>query len=154
MTTVFAGTLHLRVAVSYWHQCMVWVVHVASAVVAALLALHRFELVLLLLPIAASSALSWRRAMLRCDSSVLRLRWHGDDEWNWQTRDGRWHTGVRIRTFVFATLLVIVTLRAHDSRWRRTCVVLWRDSLDYDSHRQLRARLTVAGYPDTSVTDA
>jgi len=153
MTDAFSGTLHLRLSASARHRYLVLIVHAAAAGVVLALALHRPWLACLLLPVAMAAGVSWRSAMLRGETRIVRLHWHGNDTWSWQTRDGRWYSGVRTQAYVFATVLVIVTLRAHHARWRKTRVIVFRDSIDGDSHRRLRARLTVAPSPNEPAVD-
>ncbi|GAB3685774.1 protein YgfX [Salinisphaera aquimarina] len=143
MSDAFAGTLHLVVRVSPTHRWLVVCEHLVGAVVLALLAWHR-PLLLGLLPLLAGSArLGLRRAALNTPTSLLRLRWPSEGEMRWQTADGTWHDGRLAHAFVAGTWLVILTLRDDAQRWRRTRCLLFGDALTRQSHRQLRARLTV-----------
>lgn len=153
MSGGFVGTLHMTVRRSALNQYMTLVIHVSALAVGAALAIHRPWLIGALPLVVAAGVYSLRHAALRSPRSILRLRWHADGEWVWQTRDGRWQEGERGDAFVLGSLLVIVTLRARGERWWRRRCVLFRDSLDRDTHRRLRARLTIAPRADAAAGD-
>jgi len=99
---------------------------------------------LLLIPIAASFLYARRSVSLGRASSVVGLVCRPDGSWRVDRQDGQRDEGRLLPTTVVSARLVILMLRI--SRTRRTAALyLPVDALDSEQHRQLRARLRLAG---------
>lgn len=85
-----------------------------------------------------------RRLRLRCNDSISWLQWWPDQTWVWQLNDGRRFGGQLVDAKVLGRFLVLLQLQPDDRQSSRVVTVpLAADSLPADTHRHLRARLTL-----------
>ena len=147
MSNPFADTLHMRVRVSAAHRVFVLGLHGAAALVILYLAIARPWLIALLPVVAVAGYRSYRNALLERAGSIVRLRYPTDGPWRWQTRNGVWHRGRLTHAFSVGDWLVVLRLREDGDWFRERSCVLFADALDAQTHRRLRARLTIAPDP-------
>lgn len=143
MSNVFADTLHCSVRVSAWQLAFNRYVHALALAVTLAVALYRPAFLLLTIAIGVSYVVELRRARLGTRKSVHVMRWQADGNWVWQRRDGVSVRGTLTGATVLGRHAVILRLLPEGRRMVATPVFLPADSLAPDTHRRLRARLTM-----------
>lgn len=85
----------------------------------------------------------WQYCLLRNGSSIVRIVWDSDDNWELIRRDGQSEDGLLLGdSTVYARFAVINFFTG--PRWRRRSVLLTPDCVDPEQFRQLRVRLNIA----------
>jgi len=139
-----AAVLHCRIQPSRRLRVFSIFVHITALAVVVTLAWHRPWLWLLLPPIAVSHYLCSRRVRLASPASIHALRWEGTSpELEWYCRDGRIVRGQLVSALTLGGHTVVLRLRPANRRLATSALCLPADSLDPDTHRRLRVRLTV-----------
>ena len=154
MPNPFADTLHLRVHPSATHQALIVLMYGLALVVAAVLAIHRPVLFVFLPCVAAAGWLAWRRARLRTQRAIVRLRVGADGIWHWQQRSGEWQSGQIASAVCVGDWLVALGLRRDSQRFFTRPCLLFADALSDVDHRHLRARLTITEGGSSATRDA
>ena len=143
MTDAFSGTLHLKRFASNTPRVLLGSLYGIAFAVLAVLSVDRPSLAFVLPLVAACAWQADRHARLLGDSAIKRLRWAEDGRWSWQTTIGSWHDAELRTAVTFGTTLVVLGLSDPKRSRRLRYCVCFRDGLDADTHRRLRARLTV-----------
>lgn len=143
VNNAFSGSLHCRLRASSHMHVFIRCAHALAAAIVLLLALYRPWLLLAVPVLALSYYRCRRRTDLSARAAVHQLLWVADNRWIWWRNDGQEVHGHLVGASVLGDYLVILRLRGDHGRLRAISVCLPDDSLDAQTHRRLRAGLTL-----------